>query len=102
MRAHRLDSAWADCYESRMADFTLSMPEGLRKWAEQRVAEGRYADTDDYIRALIRQDQDEAESDTAWLQAGIDEGLASELLAEDAFAVIDTVIDEGRVRRDAA
>ena len=99
---HRLDFAEAGCYKLPMADFILSMPEALRKWAEQRVAEGRYADTDDYIRALIRQDQDEAESDTAWLQAGIDEGLASELLAEDAFAVIDTVIDEGRVRRDAA
>ena len=54
------------------------------------------------IRALIRQDQDEAEREAAWLQARVDEGLASELLAEDAFAVIDAVIDEGRVRRDAA
>ena len=79
-----------------MADFTLSMPEGLRRWAEQRVAEGRYADTDDYIRALIRQDQDEAARETAWLQARINKGLASNTLAEDAFAVIDTFIEEGQ------
>ena len=71
------------------------MPEGLRKWAEQRVSEGLYADTGDYIRALIRQDQEEAARETVWLQAMIDEGLASEPLAEDAFEAIDAVIAEG-------
>lgn len=59
-----------------MPQLNVSLPEGLKKWAEARVAEGRHASASDYIRDLVRQDQDRA-AQLAWLQAEIDKGLAS-------------------------
>ena len=53
----------------------ISLPDALKKWAETRVAEGRYSSTSDLIRDLLRKDQDSAADETAWLQAMIDEGL---------------------------
>lgn len=59
-----------------MPQMNVSIPEALKSWAESRVAEGRYASTSDYIRDLIRRDQD-AEDDRAWIDEAIDEGLMS-------------------------
>lgn len=59
-----------------MAQMNISLPEKLKSWADARVAEGRYSSTSDYVRDLMRRDQDRAEA-TARLQAAIDEGRAS-------------------------
>jgi len=59
-----------------MPQLNVSLPDGLKKWAEQRVAEGRYSSASDYIRDLLRQDQDRA-AELRWLQAEIDKGRAS-------------------------
>lgn len=60
----------------RMAQMNISIPEALKSWAEARVAEGRYSSTSDYVRDLMRRDQEYAAKLRA-LQAAIDEGLAS-------------------------
>ena len=54
----------------------VSLPDQLKGWAESRVAEGRYSSTSDYVRDLVRRDQ-EREEKRRVLQAAIDEGLAS-------------------------
>ena len=59
-----------------MAQMNVSLPEGLKAWAEARVAEGRYSSTSDYVRDLMRRDQEEAEK-LHILRAKIEEGLAS-------------------------
>lgn len=59
-----------------MAQMNISIPEPLKSWAESRVAEGRYSSTSDYVRDLVRRDQ-EAEEARRRLQAAIDEGFAS-------------------------
>jgi antitoxin ParD1/3/4 len=59
-----------------MAQMNVSIPDKLKGWAEQRVAEGRYSSTSDYIRDLVRRDQ-ENEEKVRRLQAAIDEGRAS-------------------------
>jgi antitoxin ParD1/3/4 len=59
-----------------MAQMNISIPDKLKGWAEARVAEGRYASTSDYVRDLVRRDQ-EAEEARRRLQAAIDEGFAS-------------------------
>jgi antitoxin ParD1/3/4 len=66
-----------------MAQMNVSLPDGLKTWAEHRVSEGRYASTSDYIRDLIRRDEEEAH-ELAWLHAEIDKGLASPRLEGDA------------------
>lgn len=59
-----------------MPQLNVSLPDGLKKWAEARVAEGRYSSASDYIRDLLRQDQDRA-AELRWLHAEIDKGGAS-------------------------
>lgn len=79
-----------------MAQMNVSIPEKLKGWAEARVAEGRYSSTSDYVRDLVRRDQ-EAEESRRRLQAAIDEGLAS----PETDATIEGIIAEGRRRRAA-
>ena len=59
-----------------MAQLNISVPEALKAWTDARVAEGRYSSASDYVRDLIRRDQDTA-AELRWLQAEIDKGLAS-------------------------
>lgn len=59
-----------------MAQMNISIPEQLKGWAEARVGEGRYSSTSDYVRDLIRRDQ-ETEVARRRLQVVIDEGRAS-------------------------
>jgi antitoxin ParD1/3/4 len=48
----------------------------MKDWCEDQVRRGRYSTTSDYIRDLIRRDQDSRTGVKA-LQTLIDEGLAS-------------------------
>ena len=76
-----------------MAQMNVSIPDKLKGWAEARVAEGRYSSTSDYIRDLVRRDQEQEEKLRA-LRAAIDEGLASPV----TDATIDEIIARGRAR----
>lgn len=63
-----------------MAQMNISIPDGLKAWVESRVAEGRYSSTSDYVRDLVRRDQERSEAEAreiARLKAAWDEGLAS-------------------------
>ena len=71
-----------------MAQMNISIPDKLKGWAEARVAEGRYSSTSDYVRDLIRRDE-EGEEARKRLQAAIDEGLASGLSERDPFDYLD-------------
>jgi antitoxin ParD1/3/4 len=55
----------------------ISLPETLRDFVDQRVAEGAFASASDYVRALIRDDR--AKRAKASLEAKLLEGLASPL-----------------------
>jgi antitoxin ParD1/3/4 len=59
-----------------VAQLNISLPDNLKAWADARVAEGRYSSASDYVRDLMRRDQDAAEA-KARLQAAIDAGRAS-------------------------
>ena len=87
----------AKLYKLRMAQMNVSIPDKLKGWAEQRVAEGRYSSTSDYIRDLVRRDQ-ENEEKLKRLQAAIDEGRASRI----SKRTIEDIIADGRRRRAAA
>ena len=84
-----------------MAQMNISLPDGLKKWAEMRVAEGRYSSTSDLVRDLLRREQERTD-DVAWVQTMIDEGLASGTCEKDAFEVLDELIAEIADRREAA
>ena len=67
-----------------MAQMNVSIPDALKGWAEARVAEGRYSSTSDYVRDLVRRDQENEEARRR-LQSAIDEGLESGPSERDAF-----------------
>lgn len=39
-----------------MATMNISLPDALKEWVEQQVATGRYANSSDYVRDLIRKE----------------------------------------------
>ena len=87
-----------------MAQMNISIPEALKSWAEARVAEGRYSSTSDYVRDLVRRDQ-EAEEKLRRLRAAIDEGLASGISDKDPFVYLEELRAGIRARakgKDAA
>ncbi len=63
-------------YIMPMAQMNVSLPDGLKSWAEARVSEGLYSSTSDLVRDLLRREQDYV-TKLERLQAAIDEGLAS-------------------------
>ena len=71
-----------------MAQMNVSIPAALKGWAEARVAEGRYSSTSDYIRDLVRRDQ-EREEKLQRLRAAIDEGRASGVSERDPFEYLE-------------
>jgi antitoxin ParD1/3/4 len=86
-----------------MGEMSFDFPPELRRWIEVRLAEGRYADAEDYVRDLIRRDQEgllpETPEDVAWLREKIAEGLASGIVDRDPRDVIEDIIAERRARR---
>lgn len=77
-----------------MAQMNISIPEALKAWAESRVAEGRYSSTSDYMRDLVRRDQEYAQK-LASLQAEIDKGFASGI----SKRTINDIIEDSRKKR---
>jgi antitoxin ParD1/3/4 len=73
-----------------MAQMNISLPEGLKEWAESRVAEGLYSSTSDLVRDLMRRDKAYHER-ASWLRAEIQTGLDSPIVDES----LDDIIEEG-------
>ncbi|MEG3178337.1 type II toxin-antitoxin system ParD family antitoxin [Sphingomonas sp. RB3P16] len=59
-----------------MAQMVISVPDSLKDWANQRVANGDFASTSAYRRDLMQRDLDDA-AQLAWLQAEVEKGFAS-------------------------
>ncbi len=59
-----------------MATMNVSLPDPMKDWVESQTKGGRYSNASDYVRDLIRQDQ-ERRTAVAALQAAITEGVES-------------------------
>lgn len=58
-----------------MATMNVSLPDPMKSWVEERARDGSYSNASDYVRHLIRRDQERART-IAQLQAAISEGMA--------------------------
>lgn len=58
-----------------MATMNISLPDELKQFVDQQVAEGAYGSSSEYLRELIRQSQ--RDKAAAFLRQLIAEGLAS-------------------------
>lgn len=59
-----------------MASMNVSLPEPMKDWVETRLSEGAFSNTSDYVRHLIRQDQERQQA-IQTLQLSITEGVES-------------------------
>lgn len=59
-----------------MATMNISLPDQMKAWVEAQSADGRYANSSDYVRDLIRREQIKAEK-IAHIQRLADEARAS-------------------------
>jgi len=64
-----------------MATMNVSLPQQMKDWVDDQVATGRYANASDYVRDLLRRDQDQGR--LAALQAVVDSALASGVSSRD-------------------
>jgi antitoxin ParD1/3/4 len=66
----------------------VSLPDQMKEWVEEQVKTGRYGNSSDYVRDLVRKDQERAEAVEEFdrlIQEGLDSGI-SELTVEEVFA----------------
>ncbi|GLK77354.1 antitoxin ParD4 [Methylopila jiangsuensis] len=80
-----------------MATMNVSLPDLMKKWVEGQTESGRYGNASDYIRDLIRRDQ-EKQASIAELQRLIDEGRASGV----STITRDELLREARARAGVA
>lgn len=79
-----------------MATMNVSLPDPMKDWVEAQARTGRYSNASDYVRDLIRRDQERA-GKLAELQSLIDEGLASGV----SNRSMDEILQEARNRAGA-
>ncbi len=70
-----------------MATMNVSLPDLMKEWVEAQARTGRYSNASDYVRDLIRRDQERAARlaemqrlITAGLESGISKRSATDLL----------------------
>ncbi len=59
-----------------MGTMNISLPDPMKNWVEDQTKSGRFANSSDYVRDLIRRDRARAEA-VAEIQTAVDVGLAS-------------------------
>jgi len=62
--------------EIAMGTMNISLPDPMKTWVEEQAKTGRYANSSDYVRDLIRRDRVRSEA-IAEIQFAVDAGLAS-------------------------
>lgn len=79
-----------------MATMNVSLPDLMKEWVEARAKTGRYSNASDYVRDLIRRDQERSET-LQELQGLITQGIESGLSPRS----MDDILQEARSRADA-
>jgi antitoxin ParD1/3/4 len=59
-----------------MATMNISLPDAMKAWVDVQSGSGRYSNASDYVRDLIRRDQERA-AKIAHMQQLVDEAIAS-------------------------
>jgi len=84
-----------------MATMNVSLPDELKAWAESQAGTGKYSNTSDYVRDLIRRDQIKAEKIAA-MQVKIDEAMASGVSPYSVKEIFDMARAEHAARKKAS
>lgn len=76
-----------------MATMNISVPNPMREWVQIQIKGGKYASTSDYVRDLIRKDQEKREKIQA-MQAAITEGVESGIAEDFDMAELQKELDQ--------
>ena len=74
-----------------MATMNVSLPGAMKEWVESQTRTGRYGNASDYVRDLIRRDQERA-AKIAHMQKLVDEARAGGL----SDRTMDEILAEAR------
>lgn len=80
-----------------MATMNISLPDAMKAWVEAQAETGKYSNSSDYVRDLIRRDQDRADKIAA-MQAVVTRSLASGV----GSRTMDQIWEEAQARIKAA
>lgn len=80
-----------------MATMNVSLPDPMKDWVEAQARTGRYSNASDYVRNLIRRDQERA-AKLAELQGLITAGLESGVSGRS----IEEILDAARAEASGA
>lgn len=81
-----------------MVRHTISLPDSMARFLEDRVAGGHYSDVSDYVCDLIRKDQIERQTTINELRALLDEAEASGVSSRSLTEVIEAARHQARVQ----
>lgn len=81
-----------------MATMNVSLPDAMKDWVESQARSGRYGNASDYVRDLIRRDQERADKIAA-MQLWIDEGRASGVSDDGLDEILVEARSQARARR---
>jgi len=70
-----------------MATMNISIPDPMKDWVQAQVETGTYANSSDYVRDLIRKDQENRNKQA--IQKAITEGLESGMSDKSFDEIID-------------
>jgi antitoxin ParD1/3/4 len=90
--------------DSAMATMNVSLPNQMRDWIESQAANGKYSSSSDYLRELVRKEQERFEY-RAWLNTEIEKGYESgfsELTLDEVFAEASRAAEEEDERPETA
>ena len=76
-----------------MATMNISLPDQMKAWVEAQAENGKYSNSSDYVRDLIRRDAERVAKVRA-LQEKINEGFASGICEESLDEIIADILAE--------
>ncbi|MEN2711539.1 type II toxin-antitoxin system ParD family antitoxin [Sphingomonas sp. NPDC092331] len=74
-----------------MATMNVSLPDAMKQWVEGQAGTGRFSNASDYVRDLIRRDQERA-GKIAAMQQLIDEAEESGASSRSVQQIFDAVL----------
>jgi antitoxin ParD1/3/4 len=78
-----------------MATMNVSLPDAMKLWVEEQAETGRYSNASDYVRDLIRRDQERADK-IATMQRLIDEAEAGGVSTKSMSEILTAAREKGR------
>jgi antitoxin ParD1/3/4 len=93
-----MDGPSGEDYIGTMSDVSVSLPADLQSYVDARVAQEGFADSADFLRDLVRRDQDEYEADVRRVQQLIQEGIDSGIVDAEPEDILDEILADMHLR----